>query len=445
MICQILRNTQMKPFAKKNVSRRLTGAAIAALLSATTLLGACSDSSTGPEPEKTKDAASFRRLFVADATQPTARLIELDGGAMVSTFALSGPASAVFPSQTRRFAVALESTANKAEFFDGGVWVEGTGSSAVGFRQAAKKLDFAVADGNPSHANVNAHWIALYFDGSGKGKWVDERQLIAGTPSVAFELSTGGPHHSAAATLIAGSNEFFAYGELNPLGGNPNTIVVRNRQGQELARLGNCPSMHGEGSNKDGAVFGCTDGAALVRASGGTPSITKLTPAGELAGLGVRSVWGERDAAFLVGRLSTPSGVTPSRRVLATIDPLTGTMSKLPLPDGTVEHAVAIDAVSGRVVVLATNGTLFILNGATRTLQATLTGFVPQLPSSGAKAHGIAVAENVAFVASPTQGEVIRVDLVNGTVTERIRVSGEPSRLALLGAERSGAYRQSEK
>jgi hypothetical protein len=435
----------MMHFNHKNVSRRLTGAATVALLSATAFLGACADNATAPEPEKAKDAASFRRLFVADASQPTARLIELDGNAVVSTFTLSGPASAVFPSQSRRFAVAMQSTANRVEFFDGGVWTEGAGTAATGFRRTAKKLDFAVADGNPSHANVNAHWIALYFDGSGMGKWVDERQLIAGTPSVAFELSTGGPHHSAAATLLSGSNEFFAYGELNPLGGNPNTIVVKNRKGEELARLGNCPSMHGEGSNKDGAVFGCTDGAALVRASGSTATVTKLTPTGDLAGLGVRSVWGERDAAFLVGRLSTPSGVQPSRRVLATIDPVAGTMNKLPLPDGTVEHAVAIDAVSGRIVVLATNGTLFILNGASRTLQTTLAGFVPQLPSSGAKAHDIAVAENVAYVASPTAGEVIKVDLQSGTVTERIKVSGEPSRLALLGAERSGKYLPNEK
>ena len=63
---------------------------------------------------------------------------------MVSTFSLSGPASDVFPSQSRRFAVAMQSTANKVEFFDGGVWTEGAGTAATGFRQAAKKLDFAV-------------------------------------------------------------------------------------------------------------------------------------------------------------------------------------------------------------------------------------------------------------------------------------------------------------
>jgi DNA-binding beta-propeller fold protein YncE len=412
-----------------------------AAVAAAIVLGACSDKST-TEPVGQDDAARYQRLFVADASQPSARLIALDDHSTVTTFTLSAPASAVVASQSRRYAVAMQSAGSTVEFFDGGVWTEGTGAQATGYRRTPQKLSFKVDGGTPSHENVNAHWIALYFDGNGTGKWVDERELLAGTPRVAFELNTGGPHHSAAATLLTATNEFFAYGELNPNGGNPNTIVVTNRQGQELARAANCPSMHGTGSNKDGVVFGCTDGAMIVRASGSTPTITKLTPSGELAGLGVRSVWGERDAAFLVARLSTPSGVTPSRRVLATIDPVTGAMARLPLPDGTVEHAVAIDAHSGKVVVLATSGTLYVVDGATRTLQATLSGAVPALPSSGAKAHGIAVAERLAFVASPTTGEVLEVDTQSGTVANRIKVSGEPSRIALLGAARAGKYRQ---
>jgi hypothetical protein len=337
----------------------------------------------------------------------------------------------------------MQSAASTVEFFDGGVWAEGTGAQAIGYRRTPQKLNFKVDGGTPSHENVNAHWIALYFDGTGSGKWVDERDLIAGTARVAFELNTGGPHHSAAATLLTATNEFFAYGELNPNGGSPNTIVVKNRQGQELARNANCPSMHGTGSNKDGVVFGCTDGAMLVRASGNTPTITKLTPSGELAGLGVRSVWAERDGAFLVARMSTPSGVTPSRRVLVTIDPVAGTMARLPLPDGTVEHAVAVDTHSGKIVVLANNGTLFILDGASRTVQTTIANAVPSSAfQAPVKAHGIAVAENVAFVASPTTGKVLKVDLKSGTIVEQITVSGEPSRIALLGATRAGQYRR---
>ena len=413
----------------------------AALVLASTALFAACDSDSPVEPTPTPPSAAltandFRRLLVADATAPVARLINLSNDSTLDSYTLAGPASSVYRTTSGRFGVIQQRSADRVGFIDAGVWTDGT----AGYRRVSSQVGFALNEGLPTHESVNGPWISVFFDGTGRGVWLNESDLLAGTPRVSFTTATGGPHHSGSATMMVGTNPFFVIAPLNPLGGLPAAVEVRNQAGTVVASVPNCPAMHGNNAISTGVVFGCEDGFVLVKVNGITVSASKVTPTGDMAGLGLRNAYSQSGAAFILGQFSALPG-QPTQRVLATIDPVSGAINRLPaLPTGVVDHWRAIEPTKGQVVLLGTNGSLYVYNGTTRTLQHTVANVVPALPASGAATHQVSVLEDVAAIANPTAGEVVLVNLTNGTVTRRVRVSGSPSRIALTGSVRSGTF-----
>ncbi len=412
-----------------------------ALALALTALGACSDDSNpvAPTPEpsiETGPAAAFQRLLVADATAPTARLLSLADNSTVTTFQLAGPASLVYRTHTGRFAVVQQRTVNRVNFFDAGVWTEG----AIGYRRAPARLGFELTDSLPTHESVNGNWISIFMDGNGRAVWMNENDKLVGTPRVAFEVQTGGPHHSGSATFTVNGVPYLVVAPLNPAGGLPNSVEVRNQQGQVIASVPNCPSMHGNNAISGGVVFGCADGMVLVRASGATVTAEKVVPTGDMAGLGLRNAYSASGASFILGQFSALPG-QPTQRVLATINPVTGALGRLPaLPDADVDHWRSIEPVKGQIVLLGRSGSLYVYDAATRTLQHTVRNVVPSIPATGAITHQVDTVEDLAAVASPTTGEVVLVNLANGSVIRRIAVGGAPSRLTITGAKRNGSF-----
>lgn len=402
------------------------------------VLAACSDSPTAPlDPaEALEPAINVQRLLVADAEEPQARLLALQDDAVLDTYALSAPASYVYASTSGRFAGIQQRTADRVHFVDGGVWAHDDHAH----REDPLLLPFQLNDGMPTHANVNGDWISVFFDGSGRAVWVNEQDMVAGSPSVAFEVATGGPHHSGSATIEVGGTPYFVYAPLNPAGGLPNAVHVRDGDGDLVADVPDCPVMHGNSATAGAAVFGCQDGMVLVRDSGSSVSAEKVTPSGEMEGLGLRNAWSASDASFILGQFSALPG-QPTRRVLAIIDASSGALHPLPaLPDGVVDHFRAVESVRSQVAILGTDGTLYIYDAETRTLDHAVSGVVPNIPASGATAHQVAVVENLAAVASPSTGQVVLVDMENGSIIRRIGVGGHPSRLAILGAKEAGMY-----
>jgi len=239
-----------------------------------------------------------------------------------------------------------------------------------------------------------------------------------------------------------GGQAYFAHSLPNAVGGT-NGAAVRNAAGQILSQSTACPSLHGNNSAGAGGVFGCSDGFLLVRASGTGATVEKITPSGDMAGLGLRNAYTTSGASFILGQFAAQPG-QPAQRVLATINPTTGALGRLPaLPAGVTDHWRAVEPINGQIVLLGTDGVLYIYDGSTRQLQRSVAGVVPALPTTGALTHQIAVAEDLAVVANPTQGQVVLVNLATGVVQKRITVPGQPSRIALLGVTDNGMYEES--
>lgn len=99
-----------------------------------------------------------------------------------------------------------------------------------------------------------------------------------------------------------------------------------------------------------------------------------------------------------------------------------------------------MEPVKGQVVLLGTDGALYIYNGSTRQLERRVGNVVPAIPTSGATVHQVDVVEGLAAVASPSNGEVVLVSLDTGAIVRRINVGGTPSRVAILGVTEDGLY-----
>jgi hypothetical protein len=414
---------------------------LGAALLATAALAACSDDNpAGPSPEPTPSlsAANFQRLLVADGTAATARLLAVHNDSTVSTFNLLEPSSYAYATSTGRFAALQQRARGRVNFFDAGVWVDGT----TGYRRPARALEFQLTDSLPTHASVTGPWISIFMDGNGRAVWMNESDFLAGTPRVAFEVQTGGPHHSASSTIVINGTPYFVFSPRNPAGGLPNAVEVRTQSGQVVASVPDCPSMHGNAAIMNGAAFGCSDGLVIVRQGVAGVTATKVTTTGEMAGLGLRNAWAAKTGTGrILGQFSALPG-QPTRRVLALIDPVSGAIDPLPaLPAGVVDHWRAIEPVKGQVAMIGNDGTLYVYNAATRQLQHTVSNVTPAIAASGALTHQVDVVEDLAAVASPTTGEVVYVNLATGAIARRVNVGGAPSRLTFTGAKQNGTFR----
>ncbi|TVR54006.1 MAG: hypothetical protein EA421_09655 [Gemmatimonadales bacterium] len=401
------------------------------------VVAGCSDSpvASTPEPEL-EPAINLQRVLVTDAEQALARVLAASTGDLLGSMPLSGPGSYVYASASGRYGVVQQRTADRVQFVDGGIWTHDDHAH----RNDPEMLAFDIADGLPTHGNVNGDWISTFFDGSGRATWVNERDFFEGSYRIAFEVATGGPHHSGSATVLVGNTPYFVVAPLNPAGGLPAAVDVYNLQGQVVASVPDCPVMHGNASARSTAVFGCNNGLVLVRSSGGSVAAEKVTPTGEMEGLGLRNAWSAPGASVILGQFAARPG-EPTRRVLAVIDVAAGSLHPLqPLPSGVVDHFRTVEPVSNKIVLLGTDGTLYVYSGATRQLERTIASVVPALPASGATTHQVSVVEGMAAVASPSTGEVVLVNLDNGSTIRRINVGGQPSRLAILGAREQGMY-----
>ena len=400
-------------------------------------LAACSDdSAVGPTPSPELSAAQVQRLLVAD-TAARARLLAVHNDSVVATYTLTGPGSYVYSTNSGRFAAIQQRTVDRVSFFDAGVWVDGN----TAHRRAPAALDFTLNDGLPTHATVTGPWVSIFMDGNGRAVWLNEADFLAGTPRVAFEVQTGGPHHSGSSTIVLNGTPYFVVAPLNPAGGLPTAVEVRNQAGAVVASVPNCPAMHGNAAIMNGAAFGCSDGLVIVRQGVTGVTAIKVTTTGEMAGLGLRNAWAAKTGTGrILGQFSALPG-QPTRRVLAMIDPVSGAIDPLPaLPTGVVDHWRAIEPVKGQVVMIANNGTLYVYNAATRQLQHAVANVVPALPASGALTHQVDVVEDLAAVASPTTGEVVYVNLSTGTIQRRVNTGGHPSRLTFTGAKQNGTF-----
>lgn len=251
--------------------------------------------------------------------------------------------------------------------------------------------------------------------------------------AVTGELEFRQPDHYAFVTGADGDGrEVLHAGHLRAGG----VQVLDPATGEERAWYGGCPGLHGGVADATGtrALFGCGDGLLVV----------PIDPAADIPEQRIPYPADGRVASFHRGHGSVIWGSTEgAQRAVHRIDTAVETPS--------IERVELARRLSPRtsirtattpggeyLLVLTHQGFLQIRDGGTGAL-------LREVPmgqrfdqdfhehTDRATAPDLAATANHVYVSLPDAGRIVTVDLTSGKVTDRMRVSGMPTRMVLLG------------
>lgn len=381
----------------------------------------------GASPVTAEEQTSFWRLLVADHSDPTVTAIDLGSDQSVGTFQLAGPAS-LYVTDGRAGVFAVQGDADRVSAIASGIALSDHGDHADLEVTAPRLLDVAVTGDKPVHFVEHDGNIALFFDGEGTAKLIDEGAWLSGdaTPS---NITAAAPHHGVAAqvgdfTLVSRPNAEDA--TALPIG-----VDVFDEEGSAVGDLHACPDLHGEASSGDTLAIACASGLLLVREAKAGPEISLLPysaslPAGKsttlLGGVAMQYWLGNYGADKVV--VIDPSAADPfrlvdlpSRRVHFAIDPVRVKYAYVFTEDGSLHR---LDVVAGTIDKSVKLTEPYSMDGEWN------------LPRPR-----LVVAGNEIAVTDPLQGVVHIIDAETLTLDRDIAVEGKPYNIVAVGG--SGA------
>lgn len=366
---------------------------------------------------------TFWRLFVADHTEPKVTAIDLDSGATAGTFALGAPASLyVTPSRAAVFAV--EGGANQVSAIASGIKLDDHGDHGDIEIGAPRLLDATVAGDKPVHFVEHDGRIAIFFDGEGVARILDESDWLAGKVEP-IDVPTAAPHHGVAVPL--GSFVLASRPNVEDPKALPVGIDVIGADGKPVGDLQACPDLHGEAASGDTLAIACATGLLLAKEGKDGPEFALLPydglPEGKsttlLGGVGLQYWLGNYGADKVV--LIDPSAAVPFRLV--------------DLPSRRVHFAVDPQQVKF-AYILTEDGNLHQLNVLSGAIEKTLSVTEPYSMDGewSLPRPRIAVAGGEIAVTDPLKSVIHIVDAATFAVVRDIPVAGKPYNLVAVGA-----------
>jgi hypothetical protein len=215
------------------------------------------------------DEVSFWRAFIADHGEGKVSVVDLDAGAVSHSFEIAGPAS-LYTTNSGKGVFAVQGGANVVTGFSSGIEIDDHGDHGDIEISDPVALEGSVAGERPVHFVEHHGVIALFFDGEGTTKIVNESNF--GT--VLREVDSGAPHHGVAAAF----GDYVLISEPHPEDPSnlPIGIKVIGPDGAQVGDLHECPDLHGEASSGNILGIACATGLLLVTDSAEGPRFSHL-------------------------------------------------------------------------------------------------------------------------------------------------------------------------
>ncbi|HEX6240286.1 MAG TPA: hypothetical protein VFZ61_05315, partial [Polyangiales bacterium] len=390
-----------------------------------------------PEREETEpdaDAAvdddthggPFERLLVADGVTPVAYVVDTATRETLASFGLSAVAR-VYSGALGRYGFAVQGEANRIQIFDSGLLLEDHGDHVHHERAAPGLLPFALTGARPVHFVGHGTQATAFFDDDGVAHVLDEHSLLDDAPQI-VALDTGLPHHGVA--LAFGTGYLASVPQLLPPAtrASPTGIAVYDATGTPTGQsFGACPSLHGEAALDHVAVFGCSDGVLVVESGAPHRGRKIANPASTVSPAPrVGTLVAHAALDHMVGNYG------PER--LCSIDLQANELRPIAVPAPYLQFG--FDARGEYLLLLAKSGRLHLLDAHDLSEVAALD--VTDAPGDdgdhGARAPQFAVGARHVYVTAPKRGVVVVVDLEHMTIAHEIRLPGQPTKIAVLGA-----------
>jgi hypothetical protein len=371
------------------------------------------------DAEPTDDGQEFRyvRLLVSDETSNQITLVN-PRDLTVQTFQAKFPKSAVYTTESGRFAGLIHRESNMLETFDSGFEPHGDhvdvkGTPKFGALMSESKL--------PTHFKSKKGEIMTFNDGDGTlsvGKEADVHMS-----GMRFkQIPTGNvAHHGAMATFLNGT---YAITEKDGsiAGTLPERVKIIDNTGKllftsKIATKG----IHGNATDGKYAVFGSASGILVVEATGEQKLIPHPTDFGT-AWFG--TIYETSEAGKFVGYTAAKGAYS--------IEVASGKIT--PIIENTTIMQCKMDFSENTLVALLHNGNVNIYDVKTNKLKTS--GKIMDATATDEKQKPQLVATDKSlYVTLPKTGEIMKIETGNLANIQKIKVSSTPYRITVLGAE----------
>ncbi|MDO5058040.1 MAG: hypothetical protein Q4E06_12050 [Lautropia sp.] len=384
------------------------------------------------------------RLSIADSEAPLLHVFDLDTHQIQARHTLKAPASAVYASPGKRYALAIQRMHDRVQLVDGGIWQEDHGDHQHDYRQPSTLLDWQLDGVRPTHYNPLANGsAALFMD----GKAGDTPQINAGAQVISdvsirdrkllASQTLPTPMHGAALPMDDVLLTTLRTAPATASDVLPERVQIHHRQGsayqpgQTLPTA--CPRLHGADASGTHAAFGCADGVLLITRNGNQFSDRKIEMPTRAASLYSHA---SRPGHFIaIGNAGTPATTH-----FHAIDGSTGTATRV-IPDGWQDGQLRRSSIfdrRGSLHILDSSGALYTLRfseGHWQTVRRTAGVLTmpeaapwPVLVASGAR--------DELYLSDPKGRQILHIDSNSHNISRRDQLDFNPAGMTWTGISR---------
>lgn len=361
-----------------------------------------------------------------DAPQPRLAVLHEDGVLVLDATHLDEVADLPVAGVTRVAPAGdgrhvMLTTENGFRVLDGGVWSDNHSDHGHSYAADPEITDLEFPMDHPGHVVAHHGTTALFSDGEGAVTFVDSDDLDETAPPTRL-LELAAPHHGVALQLSDGVVLTTAGDEESR-----QSVIALSADGSELARTDSCPDVHGETvAAGESVLFGCT-GAVVVHEAGEFRTIALPDAAASVGGPA-----GHDDSAVVLADYTAADDDHPAH--VALIDLAVDEVRLIELPATYYYWSLARDD-DGDGVVLATDGSLHVIDVATGALTASIPVIDAWSPPEDWRdpAPSVSVLDSVAYVTDPASNAVHAIELATGELLGTADLGGTaPHSLAVI-------------
>jgi len=319
------------------------------------------------QPAFAEEERTAWRLFIADHTDPTITVLDLDNPDTRWTFETTGP-SRLYASDSGEAVVAVQSDHDTVAFLSSGVSMDAHGHHADIDVEAPALLDAVLTGPRPFHVVVHHDTVSINFDRGGYAFMIDEAAILDGSLDDGTAFPQNRAHHGFATPF--GGQVVSSVASEEPIADDASAprvgIQAFEADGTPHGEMQVCTDLHGEALSGGFLLAGCAEGVVAAHASDDDIVFEMLTYPPELPEGHTGTLLGAAAMQIFLGNYGADAVVVidpttapyfthvalPFRRVDFVLDParpqfayvLTedGTLHRLNLLTATIEHSVSV-------------------------------------------------------------------------------------------------------
>ncbi|GAL89266.1 hypothetical protein [Jejuia pallidilutea] len=372
-----------------------------------------------PELNENSTEHKYLRLLISDEVTTELSLVNPSSDE-VTFFDAKYPKSALYTTESGRFASIIHRDNNFIETFDSGYEFHGDHVDVKGTPKFGAMTGTSLL---PTHFKSKYGELMTFNDGDGTLSIGKESDIH--TPGAEFTTINTGllKHHGAMATFNNGTYAITEKDNSIP-GALPERVKIIDNTGatvhqSTIATTG----IHGNASDGTYSVFGSASGVLVIESDGNQ----KLIP-----------VPADFDTAWFGTILETSIngkfiGYARSKGAFL-IDVITETIDPIFESSDIMQCKVSYD--HNKLGVLLHSGELSIFDIATESL-ISKSMVISSTATDSSQKPQLIFSERFAYITAPTAGEIIKINLDNMSIKTSIKVSSTPYRLTFIGFENS--------